>query len=317
LGLGNSSFSELPRNLSNAKGSFHFSSGNSFKSYFIPDCPTNQKFCAMEAIRNFTHVECKPGISGDRCEIHSCFGKSFNDSSVCSSKGECLCLNICNCSSGYFGSECQHFKCNSMNNTDPNGCSDNGRCYAPNQCECFSGYMGSNCETTIQCFGVNRTESNACSGRGECIGTNICNCYTPYTGSNCERTYLCLEDPYNTTKVCSKHGRCINENVCRCDSPYIGNTCEIFGCGPCNFGSCQNNLCICPINRRFDGENCVCTFFYIGAKCEDLSISGIFITIICVTVGVAIIIMVISIIIPSIFFLYWVFVVVVEKIHKK
>jgi hypothetical protein len=50
----NSSFSELPRNLSNAKGSFHFSSENSFKSYIIPDCPTNQKFCIMEVIRNFT-----------------------------------------------------------------------------------------------------------------------------------------------------------------------------------------------------------------------------------------------------------------------
>eukprot|EP01080_Neovahlkampfia_damariscottae_P008611 gene8611-558_t len=285
LGIGNASFSEIPKYLSNAKENFHFSSGHALKSFFIPDCPSNSIFCATEAKRNFTFIECNNGFTGQKCEIHSCFDKNYNDNSVCSGKGNCLCLNNCSCIDGYYGNECQNFDCFLKNNSDPNTCSGHGRCYSPNKCDCKPGYFGDNCESTFRCFGFNSTDSNTCSGNGICTRSDKCECFTPYSGSKCERKYFCIEDEYNTTNVCLSRGNCIGDNICRCDTPFIGDICQDIGCGTCNFGSCSDNKCFCPPNRYWDGDDCVCTFFYIGLECKDLSIGGIIITIISCLIG--------------------------------
>ncbi|KAF0979944.1 hypothetical protein FDP41_001097 [Naegleria fowleri] len=107
---------------------------------------------ACSCFGNFDGSECekcKRQYEGPNCEffiIRKCFGVPYNDSSVCSGRGECVSENTCKCRHEYSGDKC----------------------------------------LLTTCFGVSSNFSGVCSGHGYCSDYNVCECEHTYTGPMCE-----------------------------------------------------------------------------------------------------------------------------------
>lgn len=50
---------------------------------------------------------CETGVSGNNCQIYSCFGEASNSTTACSGQGICVGPNLCSCFSGFNGTTCQ------------------------------------------------------------------------------------------------------------------------------------------------------------------------------------------------------------------
>ena len=98
--------------------------------------------------------KCKPGFSGENCEVDMCSAARCGEHGTCSAKylGGSLpaTSNACVCDDGWTGSTCEFNPCQEMS------CSGHGTCVAIGdtraRCMCDGGYFGENCQNS--CDGV-------------------------------------------------------------------------------------------------------------------------------------------------------------------
>ncbi|KAG2389423.1 hypothetical protein C9374_013983 [Naegleria lovaniensis] len=93
---------------------------------------------------------CKSDYEGPDCQyyiIRKCFGIPFNDSTVCSGRGECVSANTCQCRHEYSGYNCRFTTCFGVSSNLTTGvCSGHGYCSDYNVCECDVAFTGPMCE---------------------------------------------------------------------------------------------------------------------------------------------------------------------------
>ncbi|EFC43896.1 hypothetical protein NAEGRDRAFT_49505 [Naegleria gruberi] len=198
---------------------------------------------------------------GNDCQIFKCAGiMSTNTTHVCSKRGICKSLNLCECEANYGGSNCELVKCfGILQNETSSVCKGRGTCSNVDTCHCNNGYGGAECEL-IQCFGIFTNQTNAIcnNGNGTCISPDSCQCNPGWIGSKCEIP-ICHGKYSNDTQVCSSKGQCLTPNNCKCSTDYFGANCEKTTCN--SIASDNANVCFghgsCP-----SYNNCNCSAGY-------------------------------------------------------
>ena len=109
----------------------------------IPTAMLNENF-------NIIDFSCGDQISFVIQSRHSCYGKSYNDDSICNSRGVCISQNNCSCGNEYSGVQCEFTFCFGKNSSDPTVCSGNGACNDTNVCLCYNGFGGKDCSFKFQ-----------------------------------------------------------------------------------------------------------------------------------------------------------------------
>ncbi|EFC50136.1 predicted protein [Naegleria gruberi] len=91
---------------------------------------------------------CFYGWVGTYCNSTlTCYGKSYNNPTVCSGFGKCNSPNNCLCNEGYSGYTCKYYYCNStLYSNTSYVCNGRGSCLQPDKCQCKNGYNGTFCE---------------------------------------------------------------------------------------------------------------------------------------------------------------------------
>jgi hypothetical protein len=156
-----------------------------------------------------------------------CFGKQYNDQSVCSRHGKCVAVDKCVCDRTWFGPNCNVTSCNGIDSTNfTHSCSGQGKCYDYDKCECSPAYHGVFCQS-YTCNGLDPRNSTGCSLNGQCIGGDSCSCREGYWGKFCD-TWACFNHSIHDVGVCNQKGKCVEPNICMCDTVlYIGTSCHI------------------------------------------------------------------------------------------
>jgi len=200
-----------------------------------------------------------------------CFGVDPQDPFVCSGRGNCSAINVCDCASGYMGEVCQFSFCFGNQSGSPGVCSGHGTCLNTNNCSCDPEWAGQQCELTL-CFGELSTSPQVCNGHGACLGHNICACDANSTGIACEHS-ICFGIPSNfTDSVCSSHGSCISANNCSCIPSYAGSKCDVPVC----YGEPAFSGSVCSTHGTCSSpDSCDCDVTHAGPKCEHTYCYGI------------------------------------------
>ncbi|XP_057653327.1 protein cueball [Diorhabda carinulata] len=121
--------------------------------------------------------DCKPGYTGNYCEIPICSSAyCLNGNCYLSSSGK----PMCSCKKGYIGNRCQKNKCDYY-------CLNEGKCAITPprnepKCECLDGFIGNRCEYNQQTcdFYCNAKENTAYSAEFE----YMCRCSFMYSEKN-------------------------------------------------------------------------------------------------------------------------------------
>ena len=88
----------------------------------------------------------------------TCYGKTHDDTGICSGNGLCSSTDNCTCANGYSGNECQTYSCNGVLSSLSSVCSGYGTCIRSNECNCNSGHEGTNCEINMNLISFNHTK---------------------------------------------------------------------------------------------------------------------------------------------------------------
>ncbi|KAM9445291.1 laminin subunit alpha-5 isoform 1-T1 [Clarias gariepinus] len=199
---------------------------------------------------------CKPGFSGQHCEI---------------------------CAPGYYGPNCYRCQC-----TCP-GCLDGACDGETGQCECRSGFYGYSCD---QCapgyFNYPLCQLCGCSAIGAlpggCDSSGHCACRPEFTGPRCDQCSSGFHS-YPNCEACTCDPRtsldssCNAAGQCQCKPNYSGPRCESCApgyysfptCSPCQCSEEGSRFSVCdPVSGQ-----CVCLPNVVGERC-DLCSSGFY-----------------------------------------
>jgi hypothetical protein len=210
------------------------------------------------------NCSCPTEIVNGRCTI-SCYGISYDNSTVCSGRGVCSNVDTCSCNTGSIGRQCEHFVCQYRSGDSSNVCSNHGQCVGFNNCSCSEGYTGNDCQNPL-CFGISSLSTSVCSNSsGSCVGKDQCECISgKYIGEKCQFP-ICYGIPANDTSVCSGKGICNSVDTCTCDSGYGGDRCNqrlCYGILSDNSNVCQSHgICV-------EVDTCACYENWVGNSCS-------------------------------------------------
>ena len=190
-----------------------------------PECP---ELCADGCFNGFcdcghARCVCKPGFSGDHCEVDVCASARCGEHGQCTARylGGTLpvILAACECSLPYTGTTCEANPCAAVD------CGSHGSCIAVNEfettCSCTAGYSGANCE--ISC-----DDTCGASGLSFPYGCNA-GISPAFCGGGCSYSASSFDDP---NKCCINGCDVCAGVVC----PESDTDCQVAGV--CNAGTC-------------------------------------------------------------------------------
>ncbi|KAM9812844.1 delta-like protein C isoform 2-T2 [Syngnathus typhle] len=216
---------------------------------------------------------CRPGFSGNNCEIKN----DLCESAPCRNGGSCKNLSdgfLCVCPRGFSGPDCGT---GGVLTCADEPCFNRGVCEAATSgggggggggsytCRCPPGYAGSNCEMK-----ANRCSSNPCANGGECVDSGsdqadaaACRCRPGFAGPRCQTNVDdCASNPCRNAGTCADG---VADFTCTCALGFGGKDCSLRS-SPCDRFPCLNGgRCF----AHFSGPVCQCPPGFMGARCED------------------------------------------------
>ncbi|XP_077397464.1 delta-like protein C [Festucalex cinctus] len=205
---------------------------------------------------------CRPGFSGNNCEVQS----NPCHSAPCRNGGSCKDLSdgyVCVCPRGFSGPDCGT---SAILTCADEPCFNHGVCVTAMAasdggytCRCLPGYAGSNCEMKD-----NRCRSNPCANGGECMDSGVvsCRCRAGFAGPRCETNVDdCASNPCLNAGTCTDG---VADFTCTCALGFAGKDCSLRS-SPCERFPCLNGgRCF----THFSGPVCQCPLGFMGARCE-------------------------------------------------
>jgi hypothetical protein len=208
---------------------------------------------------------CRPGYTGDQCEIDLCGAARCSGHGACSAQylgGDLpVSLNACICESPWTGPLCDQNLCAS-DSLLYKSCSGKGTCVHSGdddtRCECNQGYSGVNCENSCdgKCAGNGGVFPYGCAGSAD-VNTYALQCGPqggcsyPQTKSGMNQNWCAYFSRANEKN--SNIPECVTENDCRLAPKY---NCTAGMCDqglfrpdgtPCNskpWGICKDGECV-------------------------------------------------------------------------